>query len=694
MKGKALLLLSFCALAINAFCAQTTYTFTSKAWASKVGTVLTDGKTDGWVAVKDAHAYQQGYDTPQGVTNRGMQVTAKTSGAEALSVVSFNNVRSLRINYCTNNKAGAGTLVFWIGGNDSVVAAVNAPDADGNINRDIELRLPEPQSGKIRFKINCTANSLYINSLNIKADNAGPSVGGLTRDIFRIVTGVEQLQDGDEVMFGVADPEKDYVMGVFDENISRNNIHALHAVYSSDRSSVNEIAEAVYTLQRRHDGGTGTGYFTFRDYTGWYAVASGGNPNNGNNNYLTAWDTVYSPNYGLYGGWDIAIADGGEATLRSLGRSRSSLLQFNPNGTTPIFACYNDFSQTAVALYKREKAPDEGTPYIQTGIINFGTAVLDGTQVSGSRTIEINAANLTDDISVRLKQGSVFAVNTNRIDRDGDFLTVSYTAAATGFYKDTLLLSSGTAVTEMPVLLNVQQRISIAEARLLSDQSTCLLNPLTVTKKYDKYIFVQDATGAMLIFDGSNQYGKDLVNGCILTGVTGKYRNYYGNPTLTPTAAFQSKAGSACLPQEQTVALTEDDACRYIRISNTLFNEEGACMVGGTYVGLHDLFNCNPAVMTDLHYDVEAVVYNYNGIVLCPVSITPSDDTAVRTPAAGTPLRLQAGVLLNPQHQTLCIYGSNGTLLLTTDGDADLSRWQAGLYIARTGNTYLKFILH
>lgn len=686
-------ILFFCTLAIGAFAAQTTYTFTGKAWTSNVGIVVTDGKTDGWRSLKDAYAYQKGYDTPQGVTNRGMQVTSKSSGAEAVSVVSFVNVRRLRINYCTNNKAGAGTFVIWIGDNDSVIANINSPSADGNINRDVEICLPVPQTGNVRFKINCTANSLYINSINIKADNAGPSVSGLTRDVFRIVMDTSILKDGDEVMIGVAAPNVNYVMGVFDQTVSRNNIHALQTVYAQDRSHVNEKAGAVYTLGIRYDKETDSRYYTFMDYTGWYLVASGGNPNNGNNNYLTAWDTVSGPDYGLYGGWSIGISERGEAAIKSLGRSRSNLLQFNPNGTTPLFACYQDCSQTAVALYRRETVPDEGEPYIQPAIVNFGTVILENGTLTGSKTIEVNAVNLTEDISVGLKQGKIFSVSAATVDRDGDPLTVSYNVAGVGLYKDTLVLGSGTTIVEIPVVLTVKQYIAIAQACQLEDQTACFLNPVSVTKKYDKYIFVQDATGAMLLFDGANQYGKGLANGDVLTGVTGKYKNYYGNPSLTLTAAFRHETGGRCLPAEQTEALTEADACRYILLNNTSFDEEGRCAVGGKYLGMYNLFGYNPVTVVGIRYDVEAIVYNYNGIVLCPVAVTEVQDTGTETVGVAIGFSLQGRVLCNPDHLLMTIYNSNGTQLLTTDTDIDMQTWQAGVYIALSGSRYRKFIL-
>lgn len=691
MKRQLLSLLIGC-LSITLHAAQTTYTFTAKDWSSKVGTVQTDGKTDGWESLKDGQSFQTGYETPQGIASRGIQVTKKGTGASAQSVVTFTDVRKIVLNYCTNNKTGKGNIVVWIGDNDSIVNNIESPSDNGSINRETEIEIPSPQTGKIRIKANCTENSIYIHQLTIKASNASPSVGGISRTTFQLVTNTNQLNDGDEVMIGISSAAQNYVMGVFNDAVSRNNIHALRATYSEDRNTVDEIADAVYTLHTESNEEGAVSYM-LQDYTDWYIVASGGNPNKGNNNYLTAWDLADSPSYGRFGYWTITLSEDGNATLLNQGSSRSNLLQFNYNGGTPIFACYPTLSQTAVSIYRRIALPADNEPYIQPAFVNFGTALLTQETVSGNTTIEINAINLKEDISASLKDGSIFTLDKTALDRDGEQLAISYKASETGIYRDTIVLQSGSTTSEVPILLRVEQLLTIAQAKELQDLTTCWLGEVVVTKKYDKYIFAEDNTGSILIFDGSNLYGKGIENGYRLQGVTGKVQNYYGNPSLNLSAAFTSRKGETCQPAELSAALSEEDACRYIIVRNTTFTEDGKCLTGGIPTPLYALFGSLPTVTTGTHYDVAAIAYNYNGMVLCPISVTETG-TAVTDIPLPDMFHWENGILFNPRSVRLSVYSASGALLHTTDEDLDTTQWSNGVYIVRTEtNETLKLIV-
>lgn len=627
MKRNISILLLAC-LCTGAFAARTTYTFTSKEWKSQVGMVSTDGTTDGWVANDTANACYKGNVAADGrVFSKGVQVTTAKSGAGATSVLDFNNVRRISVNFCQNSSKGQGSIVFRVGDNDSLKIEVLKPETSGAgvYNRDVEIAVPAGQSGKITLTVWCTENSIYINSVTIKADNASPNVPGLTMDEYRLVTDVNDLQDGDQVIFGVADESSNKLMGVFDEAISKNNIHAIDGVYSADRSTVNENAAAIYTVEKGVREGD-VPYFAFADYTDWYLVASGGKTKN----RLAVWDTIYSSEYGWDGAWDVEIAADGAATITSQGTSLGKIIQYNYNGGTPIFACYANISYAKVALYKLYTVEDVDAPYIKSGMVNFGTALLDEATVAGSRKVEVNAINLTENIVAALANGTVFSIDTTLLDRDGDYITVSYKADAVGHYIDTLLLTSGSTKTQFIVSLTVNKRLTVAEAQALDDLTTCYLKPVVVTKKYDKYIFVRDDTGSMMLFDGSNLYGKDLANGYVLNNVTGLYKNYYGNPNITLTAAFQSKKGEEVLPEVQTAPIDSADVCRYISAENVTFTGDSLVTIGEVAVPIYDMFNSMAPVNEEDMYHIEGIVYYYNRPVFCPTAIEVIPPTALQ----------------------------------------------------------------
>ena len=68
----------------------TTYTFTSKTWASKVGATVCDGITDGWKCDQEAYEYNAGRTAADGrLYSCGVGVKTSTTGAGATSVQTF-----------------------------------------------------------------------------------------------------------------------------------------------------------------------------------------------------------------------------------------------------------------------------------------------------------------------------------------------------------------------------------------------------------------------------------------------------------------------------------------------------------------------------------------------------------------------------------------------------------------------------
>ena len=65
-----------------AYAGVTTYTFTSKNWASKVGADVCDGVTDGWICNTAAYEYMTGRTDGEGrLYSQGVSVKTSTNGA-------------------------------------------------------------------------------------------------------------------------------------------------------------------------------------------------------------------------------------------------------------------------------------------------------------------------------------------------------------------------------------------------------------------------------------------------------------------------------------------------------------------------------------------------------------------------------------------------------------------------------------
>lgn len=611
-----------CVALLHSYAGITTYTFISKDWKSQVNATTCDGKTDGWVCDKEAYEYSDGYtDAQNRIYSRGVSVKTSTSNAGATSVVTFEEVRGIDINFCQNASKGKGSIFVQVGENTPHELVINRPPKSmGQYNRDTTLQIATAETGKIRFWVTCTENSININTLSIRSNNGGSSP--FTTDTYQLVTDISQLQDSDQIIIGVQDPTVNNIMGYFDEAVSSNNIHAIRGKYSEDRMQVAADDNAIYTLHKTELNGEVAFYIEDNvRYECAYLVANGGQTKN----KLALWDKLYdSKTYGNYGYWNINIAQNGEATIMNLGNSKGKYLQYNASNNPPLFGCYAELSQTPVCIYRRVEALGD-TMAIVAPLTNFGTVLLRSGEASGSQTIQVNANRLTEDISVVLKHGAPFHLSTTTIDRDGGNLTISYQATEAGNFVDTLVFSSGDITCQAPVMLRTIAPATVSQAVQSADFETVYLDSVVVTKKFDSYIFVRDHTGSMLIYDtgdgAGKRYGAGLANGHVLRQVVGRFRNYYGVPEISPTQAWNVETNKiTCLPEEITTIVDSADVCRYVRLTDVVIDEQNIATAPKiNSVTVVDAFNTG--IITTLTTQLDAIVmWSWNALELWCVS--------------------------------------------------------------------------
>ena len=318
-----------CVASLHSYAETTIYTFTSKDWKSAINATVCDGKTDGWMCDKEAYDYQTGYvDAQNRVYGRGVSVKTGTSGAGATSIVTFEEVRSVDINFCQNASKGKGSIFVQIGENTPHELIINRPAKSmGQYYRDTTIQISVAETGKIRFWINCSENAININTISIH------SASEFDREVYKLVTDVNQLQDLDQIIIGVHDTEINHIMGYFDESISQNNIHAIGGKYSEDRTYVAADDDAIYTLHLTELDGKAAFYIEDNiRYEGAYLVASG--------------------TYGNYGYWDISVDSTGKAIIMNLGNSLGKYLQYNVGNHPALFACYAEPNKIPICIYR------------------------------------------------------------------------------------------------------------------------------------------------------------------------------------------------------------------------------------------------------------------------------------------------------------------------------------------------------
>ena len=131
------------------------YTFTSKSWEA--------GTSDAWTSGKEGYAY---------ISNQGVQVTTACSGANATSNDSYTGISAITVRYCTNASSGAGTIKVKIGDEGEGNYPVNAPSSGGTTLKNAEFTYNSLQEGKVTLTVDCSTNSIYINSISIITQTA------------------------------------------------------------------------------------------------------------------------------------------------------------------------------------------------------------------------------------------------------------------------------------------------------------------------------------------------------------------------------------------------------------------------------------------------------------------------------------------------------------------------------------------
>lgn len=125
---------------------NTTYTFTTKAWADA---------TNSWTSNQDGTAYL--------TDKNGVQISTGSTGAGAETKAAMNGVSKVVVKYCTNSKAGVGSISVSVGTNE---VSHDVTKTGGSTLRDLEYTFNNA-SGKVAIAVTCTTNSIYVNSVTV-----------------------------------------------------------------------------------------------------------------------------------------------------------------------------------------------------------------------------------------------------------------------------------------------------------------------------------------------------------------------------------------------------------------------------------------------------------------------------------------------------------------------------------------------
>lgn len=126
------------------------YTFAGKDWSTD---------TEDWTSGSAGYRYKDG---------QGIWITTAYTGANATCPNSYNDIRTVVVNYCTNGSSGEGSIVVSVGGTTKTNSVSYSTSPGGTTLRDSEFDFTAaPKSGAVKLTVNVTTNSIYINSITI-----------------------------------------------------------------------------------------------------------------------------------------------------------------------------------------------------------------------------------------------------------------------------------------------------------------------------------------------------------------------------------------------------------------------------------------------------------------------------------------------------------------------------------------------
>ena len=125
-----------------------TYTFLTKAWDADEGS---------WMSGMDGYGFTNG---------RGVQCTTSTTGANAQCPITYSNISTVIVKYCTNSStSGAGTIMIEIEGFNQSQEVT--PSGGTELREMVFDFVDSMPNGAPSIMVNCSTNSIYIYSVTI-----------------------------------------------------------------------------------------------------------------------------------------------------------------------------------------------------------------------------------------------------------------------------------------------------------------------------------------------------------------------------------------------------------------------------------------------------------------------------------------------------------------------------------------------
>ena len=274
---------------------------------------------------------------------------------------------------------------------------------------------------------------------------------------YNAVKDLSCLTDGAKVFFGTSKEGEDYIMGIYNEATSKNNIKGVTATYGENRHTVTAEQAYAYTVQREGD------YLIFIDQDGNYLRPI-------SDSKLRSSTTLDNQ-----AKWTIKEINQDDATVEVKNAGFTSRYIYNNcQGTNEIFNIYSgyDASYLAKTILYASTAPEwtdrvlDSWMSVDTTTRDWGQIEPDTTYASDenwkdwgdARRFTLTFNDLTDDITLTLTGDTAFYCGTEVIRKGAKQpveITVYWETDEVGVYTGQLTLSTTTEGVE-DIIINLR----------------------------------------------------------------------------------------------------------------------------------------------------------------------------------------------------------------------------------------------
>ncbi len=217
------------------------------------------------------------------------------------------------------------------------------------------------------------------------------------------------------------------------------------------------------------------------------------------------------------------------------------------------------------------RSASENAQYVNVkGIVAVNGNYINMT-VDGAANSQASVYYATDEVKAKLQNGL-------EADIKGYLVSVS-----SGKYVNIIVTEVATSGTVDPIEENEVANIAEFIKKGLTDETTMftITGEVAVTYHNGQNLYIQDATGSLLVYDGGSFGSAEFKNGDRLQGIKGTFKNYFSTyEMIADASSFNPTSGAAVAPAVYTIEnIVPEIQNAYVAIEDVTFDSANSKII-------------------------------------------------------------------------------------------------------------------